>query len=187
MTVPGGQVDLQGAAASPSRTLAITGGTAAFSRATRQATLTGSTWTLDVADGPRSPKTDLVLTQTTVDSVFLDRYLPGPGEGDETYTVADVGGARAGTTESTCVTVTDGAGTAPNVPPYWTQCQQTFRSSNGSVVLKGLVDQTAFAAGEAQTVPMVGGRAPTLARKAKPSSRRRRRYCDSVASPPAHR
>lgn len=157
LTVPTGQVDLQGTATSPSRTLAITGGTAGFSRATGQAALAGSTWTLDVYDGPRAPKSDLVLTQTTVDSAFLDRYLPGPGEGDETYTVADVGGARAGSTESSCVTVTDGAGTAPNVPPYWAQCQQTFTFSNGTVSLEGFVDQTAYAAGEPQTVPIVGG------------------------------
>lgn len=157
LTLSAGQVDLQGIAASPSRTLAITGGTAGYSRATGQATLAGSTWTLDVSDGPRSPKADLVLIQRPVDSVFLDRYLPGPGEGDETYTVADVGGARTGTTQSSCVTVTDGGGTAPNVPPYWAQCQQTFTFSNGTVVLEGFVDQTAFAAGDPQTVPIVGG------------------------------
>lgn len=169
LSLPDGQLDVQGSfdetafAAGTPQMLALTAGSGAYATAHGQARLVpvdASTSRLTItADAVGvAPRTrELRLTTDAPVTTYLDRGLPGRGAGDETLSVARARGDRNGRLESACLTVTEGNGVVPASPPYLAQCQRTLAFSDGSIVIEGLLDETAYDAGASQTLPIVGG------------------------------
>jgi len=124
--------------------------------AVRRVALLAAALTACVAPGSAAAAKGESYVRVLVESTRFDRGAPGPSAGDQVTFVAELRnpstGGVAGLDRGYCTTVAGGV-----TSPLRSQCRTSFSLPGGQIDVQGAWDETAFAAGAAQTLAQTAG------------------------------